>query len=293
MAERIVNAVMFADIVESTKLYERLGDDRAHALMASCMEHMVLEVRAHGGFVIKTIGDEVLCRFPTGDQACQCAHAIQQHAERLQEFPEVRIGLHYGGVLLSEDDIYGDVVNTAARMVEIARARQIIATEDLVATLPQQARNIFRRYDRARVKGKRGKLDIFEFVWSQEDITQCRQTERFASKQSYRQLRLSYGAQRLDVDLNRSTDWTIGRQSTCDLVLDTQVASRVHAVIKYQRGKFVLFDQSTNGTYVYPQTQQELYIRREEMPLSGSGAISFGAPRGETTATLVHYACLE
>ena len=73
---------------------------------------------------------------------------------------------------------------------------------------------------------------------------------------------------------------TLGRGKKVDFIVDDAMASREHARIACRRDKFVLTDQSTNGTYV--ETEEGVaYLRREEMTLTGKGKISFGRDLAE------------
>ena len=69
---------------------------------------------------------------------------------------------------------------------------------------------------------------------------------------------------------------SLGRSAQCDLVIKSKRVSRLHAKIKFRRGKFVIIDQSTNGTFVKNSDGKEVYLRREELPLMGNGVISLG-----------------
>ena len=71
---------------------------------------------------------------------------------------------------------------------------------------------------------------------------------------------------------------TIGRSDGCGFVVDTALASREHALIEQRRGKFVITDQGTNGTYIATHSGQEVYLRREEFILHGKGKFSLGKP---------------
>jgi len=71
---------------------------------------------------------------------------------------------------------------------------------------------------------------------------------------------------------------TFGREAGNDIVIATRHASRVHARIEWRRDKFVLVDQSSNGTYVQSDDGSEVLLRREEFTLNGSGVVSFGHP---------------
>ena len=66
-------AIVFADISGSTRLYESLGDQTARQLIAECLEVMTEQVAKYSGTVIKTIGDEIMCTFPSANQAVEAA----------------------------------------------------------------------------------------------------------------------------------------------------------------------------------------------------------------------------
>jgi pSer/pThr/pTyr-binding forkhead associated (FHA) protein len=69
---------------------------------------------------------------------------------------------------------------------------------------------------------------------------------------------------------------SIGRDKSCDITIDAKFASRSHVNLEFRRGKFVLADHSTNGTFVKLNNQETIFIRREELPLIGDGYISLG-----------------
>jgi len=84
---------------------------------------------------------------------------------------------------------------------------------------------------------------------------------------------------------------TLGRDSANDVVIVTRHASREHARIEWRRDKFVLIDQSTNGTYVQGDGAAEVLLRIEEFTLNGSGVISFGHPVAKASEGLMHFSC--
>jgi predicted component of type VI protein secretion system len=81
----------------------------------------------------------------------------------------------------------------------------------------------------------------------------------------------------------------LGRSKTADVAVNESLASRQHVRIEYRRGKFFIIDQSTNGTYVKLTTNEEAFLRREEMPLQGSGRISLGRAFTENPQEVVHF----
>jgi hypothetical protein len=84
--------------------------------------------------------------------------------------------------------------------------------------------------------------------------------------------------------------FVLGRSQDCDLMVSVPVASRHHARVIYRKGKFVLIDQSTNGTYVRLQGNDEIcLLNGEELPLVGEGLISLGRPAAEDDTHLVSF----
>ena len=74
MAPKTANlAILFADVSGSTKLFETLGDATARVKVAECLESLSEVTRNHSGTVIKTIGDEIMCTFPTAKDAAEAA----------------------------------------------------------------------------------------------------------------------------------------------------------------------------------------------------------------------------
>lgn len=287
-------AILFADISGSTRLYELLGDTQARVRIADCLGRLEEVVVEHGGKVVKTIGDEVMCTFPEVEAAVVAACGMQEmfNDTRVDENDDdaialsIRIGLHAGPTLVESTDVFGDAVNVAARMVAQAKVGQIITTRVVIDQLPSLLRGNTRLIDHAPVKGKKDTFELFEVMWQQDDVT--RMSPDIVVKPSRRaQLTLRHGDAALVVDDARP-QVVLGRSKSADLTVLESLASRLHARIEYRRGKFFLVDQSTNGTYVRNDAD-EGFLRREEALLAGSGAISLGRPFAEQPEDLVEY----
>lgn len=89
----------------------------------------------------------------------------------------------------------------------------------------------------------------------------------------------------------RTQGFIMGRAKDCDLAVNSDLASRHHAQLVYRKGKFVLVDQSTNGTFVKTQGGKEVYVQSEALPLSGSGFISLGKAVSVDNEHLIYYSC--
>jgi len=104
------------------------------------------------------------------------------------------------------------------------------------------------------------------------------------------QLYLTYH-ERIKEMTSRDQNISLGRSSKCDFIIESDCASRQHATLIYRRGKFIISDHSTNGTFIKPQGNKEIYIHREDYPLSGSGFISLGESISVDNEHLVYYSC--
>ena len=129
-------AVLFADVTGSTRLYERLGNTRALECIGMCLSIMRQSVKTCGGRVVKTMGDEILCVFQTATAAAQSAMDMQARIDMQAPIDgqplQIRVGLQFGPVVHENDDVFGDCVNVAARMVKLANPSQIMAVGELV-----------------------------------------------------------------------------------------------------------------------------------------------------------------
>jgi len=290
-------AIMFSDITGSTSLYDTLGNDAAEHLIGSCIQNLIAITQKNYGHLIKTIGDEVMCRFDNPNDAARAAIEMQTTTESDKNSSlSIRIGLQYGTAIEKNNDIFGDAVNIAARMAGIAKAKQIITTHEMVEELSNDLAEQSRLFDRAKIKGKEKELKIFQIVWEKEN-----KVTRFATLNEMKKIAtsmvaiaLNYDSQeKLYTDGEMTKTIVIGRDENCDISIDANYASRQHVSLEFRRGKFVLIDHSTNGTYVRFKGQGDVFIRREELPLMGEGLISLGEEVVEGKPALISFSVLQ
>ena len=300
MGTDIELAVLFSDVVGSTRIYEVLGDQRAREIVALCIDLMRAGTEQHRGNVIKTMGDEVMATFPTADDALNAAAQIQRQISThpaLQvegQAVAVRIGCHFGPVVLESRDVFGATVHTANRMTSQAKAGQIMTTAATVERLSPEWRASVRQIDVALLKGQGAEVSLYEAIWQTEDVTSMLPSINLGGgpDRKAQRLRLSAGDQELLID-DRRQQITIGRADENDLVIRGNLISRIHARVEISRGKFLLIDQSTNGTFVQAEDGEESFVRRDSMQLKGSGMIGLGkAPEAESSQT-IRYVCEE
>ncbi len=290
-------AILFADVVGSTHLYEVLGDDRARATVQQCLAVMKQATDHCGGTVIKTMGDEVMSTFPSADDALNAANQMQQRItntiriETDDSHVAIRIGCHFGPVVIEDHDIFGAAVHTANRMTSQAKAGQILTTSTLVEQLTPQWKALVRQIDVATPKGQSDEVAVFEVLWQPEEATNMLLSIDLSARPPTpaTRLRLRFHGEELVVGQNGKVMITMGRADENDVVIKGNLVSRVHARIDALRNRFVLVDESTNGTFVQQDAGEELYVRRDSMALTGSGVIGMGRVAARGTPLAIEY----
>ncbi|MBI2754908.1 MAG: adenylate/guanylate cyclase domain-containing protein [Betaproteobacteria bacterium] len=284
--------VLFADVSGSTKLYESAGDATAMEAIELCLGRLRQVSESFGGRIVKTIGDEIMVLFPSPDSAAG-ASADMQHA--IDELPTVanmklgvRIGFQFGPVMQREDDVFGDTVNLAARLVGQAGKGQIITSNETMELLGPIYKAWTRRLYSIQVKGKTSEVELCEVLWRQGADTTALLTNRPGARAKLTVLRLKYRDQEI-VRRRDQESITIGRDQTAGLAIADTMASRLHCTIERRQGKFVLADHSTNGTYVTAEGDAEILLQREEFTLGKHGWIACGQPRAATTEVIEYF----
>ncbi|HEX5045808.1 MAG TPA: adenylate/guanylate cyclase domain-containing protein, partial [Gammaproteobacteria bacterium] len=254
MGKDIEVAILFADVVGSTQLYEQLGDVKAREMVGRCLDIMREATEANKGTVIKTMGDEVMSTFPTPDDAMNAAKRMQ---EKISTDPElahenghvaIRIGCHFGPVVQEQRDIFGSAVHTANRMTSQAKAKQIITTLATVERLSPEWQSTARQIDIATVRGKADEVVLFEVLWQPEEATSMLPAVGLGRSKSARPKRLSLRYQGREVTVGEGRkSATLGRAEDNDVVVKGNLISRLHARVEASRDKFTLVDESTNG----------------------------------------------
>ena len=84
---------------------------------------------------------------------------------------------------------------------------------------------------------------------------------------------------------------TLGRGDDNDVTVKGNLISRLHARIELNRSRFVLIDESTNGTFILREDGEEIYVRRDTAQLSGSGVIGLGRVTAPGTPLAIEFDC--
>ncbi|MCF6288296.1 MAG: adenylate/guanylate cyclase domain-containing protein [Proteobacteria bacterium] len=283
--------VLFADIAQSTALFEKYGDDKARVAIASVLETLIEVANKFQGVLIKTIGDEVMYTFPSYQLAIKASIGMQDSISGnfvLGTHPiGIGIGFHHGKVIAENGDVYGDTVNLAARMAGFAKKDQIITNS---ATFKETFSGIkHRALGKTKVKGKFRAVKIIEILWHKDES----QVTRIFSALDLTLLDAEYN---LLLDINdrqikmteKSPHKIIGRGEECDIQILAPMASRLHAEIQFSDGNFKIEDQSTNGTWL-EMGGNSLRLHRDTTVLLGSGKISLGSADFSNSEIVINF----
>lgn len=188
---------IFTDITGSTQMYDRLGDAVAYNIVRDHFDILFAAIEAHGGRVVKTIGDAVMASFITNEQAVQSVIKFleglnqynQQHSDN--EHVYLKIGIHRGASILvnlnGALDYFGSTINKAARIQGLSQCGEITLSEDIY--MDDAAINLFREAgmqdfhcQKVNLKGIEGEQTIYKVAAvAHTEIQQRREPSLLAS----------------------------------------------------------------------------------------------------------------
>lgn len=289
-------AICFADVCDSTALFEKHGDDRSREVVGRTLDLVSEVIEDHSGTVVKTIGDEVMGTFPELVEATSAVAQMPQvvkQDENLASFGiRIRVGMCYGSVVKEENgDVFGDAVNTAARLVDWARANQVVTTADTLRTLPDYFQGRTRNLGHTSLRGKEEPVEIIELLGeqNQSSLTVVIDDATSTSAQEEKNvLVLFYEGEEIAIEQG---PLVLGRGEESDLPIPDSRVSRVHAVVEQKRDSFVITDSSTNGTYVQIGNEDVVFLHHEELRLHGKGQIGLGRPVEDQDGRLLYFEC--
>ena len=293
-------SVVFADLVGSTGIFERLGDQTAGRFVTQLTTALAKIFEQHNGHVVKLLGDGLFVVFPEESQAIVACMAIQ---ERLAQKPvrpggvgrpvQMQMGIESGEVVEIQGDCYGDAVNSAARLADLAGADQILTTQRVRDALAPEQQEKLRSLGPMYLRGKAEVTEVFRVEWQSErdsEATVMGVSMFGQPNEAHLEISIAGETRRLQP---RGEALTLGRSATAHLNVNDSRVSRVHATIEWRGAHFVLTDTSSFGTWVYFGNQPEpVVLRRTECYLVGQGQIALGCDRNADAAPLASFAVL-
>ncbi|HUR89126.1 MAG TPA: adenylate/guanylate cyclase domain-containing protein [Ramlibacter sp.] len=289
--------VVFADLVGSTGIFERLGDETAGRFVTQLTGALSKTFEEHSGRVVKLLGDGIFTVFQTETDAIAACMAIQARLKEKPVYPggsgnavQMQMGVESGEVVEIDGDCYGDAVNSAARLADLAGADQILTTSRVRDLLPAFQQAQLRSLGPMYLRGKQEVTEVFSVEWNQERDSEATVMGVSMFKPT-KEARLEITAAGKTVDVGADGEkMTIGRSITASLTMNDGRVSRVHATVQWRGGHFVLEDGSSFGTWVYFGNQAEpVVLRRTECYLVGQGQFALGCERGAEDAPIVQF----
>ncbi|MCK5009069.1 MAG: hypothetical protein KAS98_01195, partial [Deltaproteobacteria bacterium] len=168
--------IMFTDIEGSTTYFESRGDINGISMVFRHNELLFPVIEHHQGTVIKTIGDSIMASFPDALHGVKSAIEMQQTLSshnakhQVQDLIQIRIGLNGGRGIVENRDIFGDVVNLAARIESLAEPGQILISQTVYEAVKQADDIICRYFDSTKVKGKEESVEVYHVIWGEEEV---------------------------------------------------------------------------------------------------------------------------
>jgi class 3 adenylate cyclase len=293
-------SVVFADLVGSTGIFERLGDETAGRFVTQLTTALAKIFEQHNGRVVKLLGDGLFVVFADEVQALTACIAIQ---ERLQQKPvraggvgrpvQMQMGVESGEVVEIQGDCYGDAVNIAARLADLAGADQILTTQRVREAVPPPQQEKLRSLGPMYLRGKAEVTEVFRVEWQSErdaEATVMGVSMFGQPSEAHLEIVIAGETRRLQP---RGEALTLGRSATAGLNVNDSRVSRLHATIEWRGGHFVLSDASSFGTWVYFGNQPEpVVLRRTDCYLVGQGQIALGCDRNADAAPIASFAVL-
>ncbi len=292
-----MTTVVFADLVGSTGIFERLGDETAGRFVTQLTTALSKSFEQYNGRVVKLLGDGLFVVFVDESDAISSCIAIQERLTKTPVFPggtgkavQMQMGVETGEVVEIEGDCYGDAVNSAARLADLAGAEQILTTSRVKELLKPEQKSKLRSLGPIFLRGKNEATEVFRVQWQPErDVDATMMGASMFKSDPNAHLELSGAGQTLRLD-PQGQSISLGRAATANLTVNDSRVSRVHCTVDWKGGHFILNDQSSFGTWVYMGGQgTPLVLRRTECYLVGSGLISLGCEREAEAAPKIEF----
>jgi len=297
--EQSVRTVVFVDLTGSTGLFESVGNVVATQIVTRCTQAIGRHFARAGGHVVKYLGDGVLVLFDDTTAAVEaCVRVKELLAENdiaeLRRVPlEAKTGVERGLIVEHDGDCYGDAVNVAARLSDLAQPGEILVGESVYACLPDYHRVSCQNLERISIRGKAEPMRVWRIDWTRTAETTLTAPLEFFELHGERP-----ATQRIDLDCldqhlqlePHNGALIIGRGQDAGFQVNDQRVSRRHARIEWNGDQCVLTDSSSNGTWVrFAGSPGAVTLRRDSCTLNGQGEIGLGATPDDFTAPTLSF----
>ncbi|MFK7753405.1 MAG: adenylate/guanylate cyclase domain-containing protein [Sedimentitalea sp.] len=278
--------VLISDITGSTQLYEKESNETALQFIGPMLDRMREIIADAGGHCVKSKGDDTLSFFEHPDAAFQAAWAMIN--ENWASDMSVHAGVYFGEILKKENEIYGNAVNTAARLASLAKPGEFLLGDSCFEDLAPEYQGKLLPIGELQLRGK----DAPTRVYSGTVISMSAQTVVFAKSGGARPIRtetadLTYGGKTWQ--LSEGDSISIGRSPDCDIVLDHAWVSRKHGALTIRQWQLEYADHSSAGSVIRTGEGKQFSVHRRSTLLYGTGKIVLGTRPGDDATSSVDF----
>ena len=279
--------VLISDITGSTQLYERESNETALKYIEPVLNRMRELIADSNGHCVKSKGDDTISFFHTPDGAFDAAWNMINEEWHLGM--SVHAGIYFGEVLHQEAGLYGNAVNTAARLASLAKPGEVLVGANCYDDLSDENKGRLLPIGDLHLKGKEDPTQVYAAsVPSLAPTTvvfKKHQTERPSRTEM---VELIYQGQTWRIGEGETV--SIGRSPECDIVLDLAWVSRRHGELSIRQWQLEYKDHSSAGSILQTVDGNELTVHRRSTMLNGSGTIYLGPRDSVGDACAIHFA---
>jgi adenylate cyclase len=292
-------AILFADLRGSTALYLKLGNSEAATVVTHSLAMLGQIVAKAGGRVVKTLGDGLMAVFEDAERAVDAAANLHESLERIAPVADglpvraaaikLKVAIAWGEMVEVDGDCFGDAVNVAARLLDLAGDNETLTTGPLLRELPNEQHERFRSIDKLHLRGRKEPVPVLRMESRRFGDTVSTMIMEGPATDMPEGVRLTWLSNER-VFSTANMPLVLGRSPQASFCVSDSRVSRSHARIESHSGHIYLSDLSYNGTHVkFDRDEQVLTLRRGTCTLHGSGVISMGAPPNDPTSTQIHF----
>ncbi len=188
--------ILFTDVEGSTSYWDRHGDIKGRLMIDQHNRVVFPIIQQFKGKIVKTIGDAVMASFRDPEQAMKAAIAVQQGLEKKRKEDRtfrmhVRVGVHTGQAIVENQDVFGDVVNVAARIESRGNGDEILISGATARVLNKETYHLKKKGSYA-LKGKRHPVLIYRCNWQNSakyiDTVEFRSLLPYVTRQKFEML---------------------------------------------------------------------------------------------------------
>lgn len=292
-------AILFADLRGSTALYLKLGNTEAATVVTHSLAMLGQIIARAGGRVVKTLGDGLMAVFDDAERAVESAANLHDSLDRIAPVADglpikvaaikLKVAIAWGETVEVEGDCFGDAVNVAARLLDLAGDNETLTTAQLLRELPSDQHERFRSIDKLHLRGRKEPVPVLRMESRRFGDTVSTMIMDAPATDMPEGIRLHWLTTER-IFSTASMPLVLGRSPQASFCVSDSRVSRSHARIESHSGHIYLSDLSYNGTHVrFDSDDQVLTLRRGTCTLHGSGLISMGAPPTDPTSTQIRF----